>query len=387
MKLIICILSAGAAYQLLKTSASDVSQSSLLTSGCIKSASDTSVLSPVTSCGRISATSSEPASYSYPSHTQSHVTVPSESSSDISITSSVLSFQSAADFSQKHEDAYLESATASVSGSDVRHTDDGQLQKFIVTRLTRESSQERSLYRDDDLESRQSFYSPLPAEIDERPNSVDTVNEFTVAAQRWRRCELTADVSSQTPVVMMVNACVGTASKVYVDASTNTDSPPSACQAVDAVTNTDKLDCLSPDAERLRTSSADVAAGRNIPSSSEGDRCETALRAPSVGCASTGREIGAVDSLSPHRTKHHHFLEFGAAMAGANQSAVHECPLSSPSGFRRILSLGLDGYESSEGSVCSFERASNATHSASEREKSGRQPPPGLEHYKVRTSW
>lgn len=369
IELITCMLLADTTYELLSTSASGVSQSSVLSSGCIKSASDTSVPSPVTSCGRTSATSSEPASFSYPSLTQSHATVPSASSSDVSITSSAVSFQSAADFSQKHADGFFESVSASASGSDVRLTDDDHLHEL-------DSKEVRLTYLDDDLESRQSFYSPLPPEIDERPNSVGTVNEFTIAAQRWLRSDRMIDKSSQTPVVMTVNACVGTASKVYVDASTNTDSTPSACQAVDAGTNTDKLD-------RLRTSSADIGVGQNVPSSTERDRCQTAVCVPPVGCASTGKVADLTDSFSSHHSKHHHFLEFGAAMAGANQSAVHDCPLSSPSRFRRALSWGLDGYESSEGSICSIDRASNAP----EIEKSCRQPPPGLEQYKVRTLW
>jgi hypothetical protein len=376
----------GAVHDVLDASASGVSQSSVLDSGCIKSVSETSIPSPVMSCGRSSVTSNEQSSQLCRSRLKSVPTVSSESSSDVSITSSAMSFQSATDFSNQHAtvlpgtDAGVESVSASVSGLDLRHTDELQNGNGLGVDQFEDPGEthlaDHSSY-DDDIES---FYSPLPEDIRERPDSVNTINEFTLAAERWRMHERMVNASSQTPVLMTVNACVGTASKIYVDASTNTESL-SACPAVDFGTNTDKQNFPSARDNKWSATGGDVAGGQNVDSSGESDPGGTVFYMPSTRSASTSKELDAVDPLSARSGKHNHFLDFGAAMAGSSHSAVHECPLSTPSSLNRVLSWGLDGYESSEESICSNERESTTTRSVCDT--SIRQPPPGLEHFKV----
>lgn len=292
---------------------------------------------------------------------------------------SVLSLQSTASGpSQKYVELsdleeLSDSGSVTISDSDLRPipNNNSGLNEFINGQLalhsssrTSSSHSSSSLSYRDAIESRQTFYSPIP--LFEQPPS-SAVNEFTRAANRWRAMESKKDAGCQTTVVMTISACVGTTTKMFVDASTNTElSHGGGNSRVDV--GIDTKDLAASDGEQLRHGIAEPMG------------VSTAVRTP----VTLEKFDGSFTKLkkSGSKLRDHHSKVIATPPVDVCQSVVHGCSLSS--------TRQPDQPQSSDALISGCDSASETSPGSNLKWLSGKKsyipPPPGL-HLKVRLVW
>jgi len=302
-------------------------------------------------------------------------------------------FQSAGYSSQNNVPlCYMESCTNSASVGSIASSELSTHVKSTVVE-TPCNSEEASLGRrswsnldsNEDTESVQSFHSVLPS-FEQRLDSTYMINEFAAAADRWRSSERSKDASSQTPVVMTISACVGTPSKMFIDASTNTDfSTSDRYKYHDASTNTEKHDL------KLHENIQDTATGKIthqdryihsdfkvLPEHSDVNKSVASNSYKRSIDAENDEELVTASGFQTSYDKKHYFNApvvqpdaFPPTYVGHNMTSLCH-------NRQEHRSSLLAEFETSEGSVYNTGQTSYATHSPSE--KSYKPPPPGLEH-------